>query len=83
MNGINAIMDSQSMPPVETSPISQLSEAAAEHGIVLTAEQARMGAEWRDAMLNSVNAVRQIDVDGSEPASAFAPVTRTPQDRGG
>lgn len=71
------------MPSVETSPISQLSEAAADHGIALTAEQARMGAEWRDAMLNSVGAVRQIDVDGSEPAAAFAPVSLTPQDRGG
>ena len=71
------------MSSLETSPISQLSEAAAEHGVVLTAEQARMGAEWRDAMLNSVSAVRQIDVDGFEPAAAFAPVTRTSQDRGG
>lgn len=71
------------MPSVETSPISQLSDTAADHGIALTAEQARMGAEWRDAMLNSVNAVRQIDVDGYEPAAAFAPVTLTPQDRGG
>ena len=71
------------MSSLETSPISQLSEAVAEHGVVLTAEQARMGAEWRDAMLNSVSAVRQIDVDGSEPAAAFAPVTLTQQDRGG
>ena len=83
MNGIIAINDSQSMPSVETSPISQLSEAAADHGIALTAEQARMGAEWRNAMLNSVGSVRQIDVDGYEPAASFAPVSLTQQDRRG
>ena len=76
-------MDTPTNSTDDSSAIAELTKAANKHGIALTTDQARMGAEWRDAMLNAVEAVRRLNVVGHEPAAAFAPVTRSKQSRGG
>ena len=78
-----AIMDKATNSTEDSRSAAKLTKAAAKHGIALTAAQARMGAEWRDAMLNAVDSVRQLDVDGYEPAAVFTPVERSIESRGG
>ena len=67
----------------DSAQMTAVAKAADKHGISLTTSQAHMGAEWRNAMVNSVAAVRRIDVDGYEPAAVFTPVTISSANRGG
>ena len=78
-----AIMDNATNSTEDSRSAAELTKAADKHGIALTAAQARMGAEWRDPMLNAVDSVRQLDVDGYEPAAVFTPVERSNPSRGG
>lgn len=64
----------ESVEPV-ANPAALLSDAALRHGIVLTAEQVALAAEWRAAMEAAVDTVREMDVEGYEPAAVFHPVT--------
>lgn len=76
-------MDKATNSTEDSRSAAELTNAADKHGIALTAAQARMGAEWRDAMLNAVDSVRQLDVEGYEPAAVFTPVERSKESRGG
>ena len=80
---IIAIMDKATNSTEDSRSAAELTKAADKHGIALTAAQARMGAEWRDAMINAVDSVRQLDVEGYEPAAVFTPVERKKESRGG
>lgn len=66
-----------------TNPAALLSDAALRHDIVLTAEQVALAAEWRAAMVAAVEAVREMDVVGHEPAAVFHPVSASRLTSGG
>ena len=76
-------MDTVTSSNEDPSSVDALTEAAEKHGIPLTTDQARMGAEWRGAMVASVNAVRCLDIAGYEPAAVFSPVAHSKAELGG
>ena len=76
-------MDNATNSTEDSRSAAELTKAADKHGIALTTGQARMGAEWRDAMLNAVDSVRQLDAEGYEPAAVFTPVELKNESRGG
>lgn len=76
-------MDTVTSSNEDPSSVDAVTKAAEKHGIPLTTDQARMGAEWRGAMAAAVDAVRRLDVAGYEPAAVFSPVAHSKADIGG